>query len=129
LGLGQVNKQQINFMDFTPSNLPIENEYPKLVRDRIPEILAAKGLKAQTRVLTDDEYIKYLLKKMVEESTELLSSLEKGNMEEELADVLELIDAIVKFKVWKMEDIITIQKEKRQKNGGFEKKILLLEKP
>ena len=116
-------------MDFVPSNLPIENKYPKLVRDRIPEILAAKGLMAQTRVLNDNEYLKYLLKKMVEESTELVHSLEKGNMEEELADVLELIDAILKFKGWQMEDIIAIQKEKRQQNGGFEKKILLLEKP
>jgi len=116
-------------MDFTPSNLPIENEYPKLVRDRIPEILAAKGLMAQTRVLTDDEYLKYLLKKMIEESTELLYSLEKGNMEEELADVLELIGAILKLKGWKMQSIVEIQKEKRQKNGGFEKKTLLLKKP
>jgi len=116
-------------MDFTSSNLSIENEYPKLVRDRIPEILAAKGLTAQTRVLTNDEFLKYLLKKMVEESTELLHSLDEGNTEEEPADILELVGAILKLKGWKMQDIVEIQKEKRQQNGGFEKKILLLEKP
>jgi len=75
-------------MDFIPSDLPIENEYPKLVH-----------------------------------------SLEKGNMEEDLADALELIYAIMKLKGWAMSDIAAIQKEKREKNGGFEKKILLLEKP
>ena len=116
-------------MGFTSSNLPTEKEYPKLVRDKIPEILAAKGLTAQTRVLTDDEYLKFLLKKMIEESTELLHSLKKGGMQEELADVLELIEAIIKLKGWKIEDITAVQKEKRGKNGGFEKKILLLEKP
>lgn len=116
-------------MDFTPSDLPIENEYPKLVRDRIPEKIESKGLKAKTRILADGEFLKFLVKKMVEESTELVHSLEKGNTQEELADVLEIIDAILKLKVWKTEDIVAVQKEKRQKNGGFEKKILLLEKP
>jgi predicted house-cleaning noncanonical NTP pyrophosphatase (MazG superfamily) len=116
-------------MDFTPSDLPIEKEYPKLVRDRIPEKIKGKGLTAKTRTLDDDEFLEYLLKKMIEESMELAHSLEKGNMEEELADVLELIGAILNFKGWTMENIISIQKEKREKNGGFEKKILLLEKP
>lgn len=54
-------------MDFTPTNLPIENQYPKLVRDRIPEIVEAKGKKANIKTLqTDDEYLRYLLKKVTE---------------------------------------------------------------
>lgn len=109
--------------------LPNENQYPKLVRDKIPEIIQGKGKKAQTRVLADSEFLKYLLKKVVEESVELAHSLEKGNMEEELADVAELIQTIIKFKGLKLEDIANIQKKKNEKNGGFEKKILLLEKP
>ncbi|HYV33626.1 MAG TPA: nucleoside triphosphate pyrophosphohydrolase [Candidatus Limnocylindria bacterium] len=115
-------------MDFIPSNLPIENEYPKLVRDRIPELIEKQGKTLQTRILEDDEYLKYLLIKMIEESTELLHSLEKGNMQEELADVFEIIYAILKVKGWTIEQIIEVQKEKREKNGGFEKKILMLKR-
>lgn len=100
-----------------------------MVRDRIPEIIGKKGLIAKTRILDDDEFLRFLLKKMIEESAELQHSLNKGNMEEELADILELIGELIKLKGWKKENIVAIQKKKRKKNGGFKKKILLLEKP
>lgn len=106
-----------------------KNDYPKLVRDRIPEMLKAKGLDPKTKIMEDGEYFKYLLKKLVEESTETLESLEKNNLKEELADVLEVIEEIIYFNGIKKEEIITIQSDKRIKNGGFKKKILMLEKP
>lgn len=117
-------------MDFQPTNSPIENEYPKLVRDRIPEIIKKKtGIDVEQRILADDrEYLDYLLKKMVEEATELQQSRQHNNLEEELADVFELIYAILKLKGKTIENIITIQKEKREKNGAFEKRILMLRK-
>jgi len=116
-------------MDFKPTNLPIESEYPKLVRDNIPAIIKAKeGVDVKTRILEkDEEYLKYLLKKIVEEATELQHSGKEGNTQEELGDVLEIISAILKLKGWSMEDIIKVQKEKREKNGGFKKRILMLE--
>jgi predicted house-cleaning noncanonical NTP pyrophosphatase (MazG superfamily) len=115
-------------MDFKPTNLPIESEYPKLVRDNIPAIIKAKeGIDVKARILEDDEeYLKYLLKKMVEEATELQHSEKVGNTREELADVLEIINSILKLKNWTMEDIAKVQKDKREKNGGFEKRILML---
>ena len=116
-------------MDFQPTNFPIENEFPKLIRDKIPDIIALRGAKANTQTLaSDEEYLMFLLKKMLEEATELQHSEEVGNMQEELADVLEIIQAIVKLKNWTMEEIVTVQKEKREKNGGFEKRILMLSK-
>lgn len=116
-------------MDFKPTNLPIENEYPKLVRDRIPEKVAKDGRKVETQSINnDDEYLSYLLKKMIEESVELQHSLQHGNMQEELADIFELIYTILKLKNWTLEDIIEIQKEKLEKNGGFEKRLIMLSK-
>lgn len=117
-------------MDFTPTNHPIENEYPKLVRDRIPEIIKSRtGIVPDQKILTDDqEYLDALLKKVVEESTELQHSGEHDNLEEELADVLELIDAILALKHKTLDEVRHIQKEKRTKNGGFEKRILMLRK-
>ena len=110
-------------------NLIPEDEYPKLVRDKIPELILARGEKPETRILSDEEYLKYLLKKVVEESVELYNSAETGNTKEELADVLELIEIILKFNGWNTEEILKIKADKRKKNGGFGKKILLLKKP
>lgn len=117
-------------MDFTPSSLPIENEYPKLVRDNIPEIIKQKTEQnIEQRILeSDEEYLQYLLKKVIEESIELEHSVEKGNMQEELADVTEVINTIIKLKGYTWQDIATVQQEKREKNGGFEKRILMLKK-
>lgn len=117
-------------MDFKPTNLPAENEYPKLVRDRIPEIIKKKsGCDVPTRILSDDkEFLKYLAKKLLEEVSELSYSLTHGNFAEETADILEIITAMLKVKNLTIEDIIAVQKEKREKNGGFKRRILMLAK-
>ena len=117
-------------MNFEPTNLPIENKYPKLVRDNIPNLIEARtGILPNTKIIADDtEFLKYLLKKVIEESSELEYSLEKGNMKEELADLFELITALLALKGWTMEDITVVQKAKREKNGGFDKRILMLNK-
>lgn len=117
-------------MDFKSTNLPIENDYPKLIRDKIPEKIQADGREAEVDIAkTDGEYLKYLLKKMLEESSELQHSLKHGNMREELADIFELIYAILKLKGWSIEDVIETQTEKRKKNGGFDKRLILFKKP
>jgi predicted house-cleaning noncanonical NTP pyrophosphatase (MazG superfamily) len=111
-------------MDFQPTDHPFENEYPKLVRDRIPEIILAKtGKEPEQRILdSDEEFLDYLLKKVVEEATELHHSGEHNNLEEELADLLELIDTIIVLKKKTIANISAVQKEKREKNGGGFKK-------
>ena len=117
-------------MDFKFTDQAFENEYPKLVRDNIPAIYKAhhgKGAKTET-IKTDEEFLKFLLKKMVEEARELEYSIKAGNTQEELADIFEIIYAILDLKGWSLEDIIKVQKDKRAKNGGFEKRVILLEK-
>lgn len=115
-------------MEFTSSNLPVERECPKLVRDNIPQIIRERGGEPKVRTAaSDDEYLIFLFKKMREETAELEHSLVKDNMLEELADVLEVFDAILKLKGWTVADIAAVQQEKRKKNGGFDKRILLIE--
>jgi len=41
---------------------------------------------------------------------------------------MEIIEAVLKLKGWSLEDIKKIQDEKRKKNGGFEKRIVLQSK-
>ena len=117
-------------MEFKHTNLNIENEYPKLVRDRIPEIIKNnEGVGVKSRILNDDaEFLKYLARKIIEEAVELQDAVDNGHLNEELADIFELIDGILRVEKMSREDIAAIQKEKREKNGGFEKRILMLGK-
>jgi predicted house-cleaning noncanonical NTP pyrophosphatase (MazG superfamily) len=105
----------------------MEGEYPKLVRDNIPNIIKEKeGFEPTYRTLENDtEFLEALLKKASEEAAELQASLRNDNLEEELADLLEIIDTIILLRGKMNEDIKAIQAEKREKRGGFEKRILM----
>ncbi|KKP67376.1 MAG: Phosphoribosyl-ATP pyrophosphohydrolase [Candidatus Moranbacteria bacterium GW2011_GWE1_35_17] len=112
------------------TNLEKENEYPKLVRDNIPEVVGKlTGKEVKTRILEDDaEYSKFLLKKIEEEAHELANAESKEHIAEEVADVMELIEAILEFNELDWETIEKIKKEKAEKRRGFKKRILMLEK-
>ena len=95
--------------------------YNKLVRDNIPEIMIKNGAKPVTKILSDDEYLNELNKKLQEELTEYLLD---GNIEE-LADLEEVLLAILKLKNIPLEEFNKIRIEKVNKRGAFDKKIFL----
>ena len=97
--------------------------YNKLVRDRIPEIIIKAGKEPITSVLTNEEYIKMLDKKLNEECAEYQAD---KNIEE-LADMLEVIIAITKARGYSLNELERIRAEKADKRGGFEQKIFLKE--
>lgn len=95
--------------------------YNKLVRDKIPEIMESKGVKPVTRILNDKEYIKELNRKLQEEVSEYLES---ENIEE-LADIEEVLLALLQIKNISKEAFEDIRKQKVLKRGAFDKKIFL----
>ncbi len=103
----------------------MEQVYDKLVRDRIPEIIEKNGEKPIYRVLSDKEYWKYLLKKDLEELKEVEEAIDTESIKKELADKLEVLIAMANFIGISLEDIIEEAKRKKEKNGGFEKRLLL----
>lgn len=103
----------------------MEKVYNKLVRDNIPNIIKANGEEPITRILNDEEYWEYLLKKDSEELEEVRTAVTLEERKKELADKLELIIAMSRFSGFTLEDIIETADKKRQKNGGFEKRLLL----
>lgn len=98
-------------------------KYNKLVRDKIVDSIEAKGERASYHVATDAEYAEKLKEKLQEEVTEFLESDSK----EEMADVFEVITAILAERKWTLEEIIEVQRRKRTERGGFEKRIILEE--
>lgn len=96
--------------------------YNKLVRDKIPEeINSMEGRKAKFRIMDDNEYIKELNRKLLEESNEFVEE----NDIEELADVMEVMESIMKIKNIQWEEVKKIQTKKRDKKGSFDRKIYL----
>ena len=99
--------------------------YDKLVRDNIPEIITSNGDKPIYRELNDKEYWLYLLRKDQEELLEVEQATSIEERKKELADKLELIIAMGEFNGYSLEDIIEEANNKRNKNGGFKKRLLL----
>ncbi len=100
----------------------------KLVRDRIPEIIFTNdGVKPHTRILKQKEYREELLKKLQEEVAEVLAAKKPKDIAEELADVEEVIDALLLCSKLSRKDVTVVQKEKRKKRGSFMKRIYLVQ--
>ncbi|HEY9295691.1 MAG TPA: nucleoside triphosphate pyrophosphohydrolase [Phormidium sp.] len=103
----------------------MRKEYHKLVRDKIPEIIQQSGSKCETLILAESEYRQALRHKVVEEAQEIAVADEE-NLVTELADIYEVIDAIIEIYGINRELIIAEQIRRRQERGGFQKRIKLL---
>ena len=97
--------------------------YNKLVRDLIPDIIEKSGNECRTRILSDDEYLKMLDAKLDEE----LLEYHQDQSIEELADLLELIQAAAIARGFTLEELESVRAEKAKKRGGFDKKIFLID--
>jgi predicted house-cleaning noncanonical NTP pyrophosphatase (MazG superfamily) len=96
--------------------------YNKLVRDKIPNVIVKDGNKiCVIERLTDEEVMKYLYDKLLEEANEVIQD---KNIEE-LADVLEIVFAIANKYGYTEEDVLEVMDKKRDERGGFEGNIVL----
>ncbi len=96
--------------------------YNKLVRDKIPEnIDNEQGRKCKYRILDDEEYLRELNRKILEEANEFVEE----NSIEELGDLMEVINAIMKVKGYNKDEVRKVMKVKEKKKGAFNNKIFL----
>ena len=95
--------------------------YNKLVRDKIPEIIKGDEKICKTRILSDEEYIAALEAKLNEEVAEYQAD---KNLEE-LADVLEVLQAICIARGYSLEELEALRAKKSNERGGFADKIFL----
>lgn len=95
--------------------------FNKLVRDKIPDIILKDNELPVTRILSDEEYMVELNKKLQEEVNEYL---EEENILE-IVDILEVLRAICKQKGISMEEIEEKRKKKATTRGAFDDKVFL----
>lgn len=98
--------------------------YNKLVRDLIPDIIAAGGSQPSTRVLDHADYQVALRSKLVEEAKEAEAAPDE-QLASELADVLEVLRALAQARGMKWDDIELQAARKRAERGGFDRRIFL----
>jgi predicted house-cleaning noncanonical NTP pyrophosphatase (MazG superfamily) len=97
-------------------------EHDKLVRDLIPELIEKAGKECKFRKLEEEEYHHKLKEKLREEVVEYL----KSDDFEELADILEVIRALVITHNKDMEALEDKRKKKKESRGAFENRQLLI---
>ena len=94
---------------------------PKLVRDFIPALMSKTDKPCNFYQASHEEYGQRLKEKLIEEVYEYI----KDESIEELADILEVVEAIIKFKGFKKNELLDIQNNKKQTRGGFSERMVL----
>ena len=97
-----------------------------MVRDRIPEIIREAGEEPRVRTLSQETFLGIVKIKINEEARELLQAEDREQIINEIVDIQELIDTLIremgisKFELWEL------QKRKNKERGGFKKRLFLI---
>ena len=98
--------------------------YNKLVRDKIPEAIErTEGRTANYKILNNKEYLQELDRKLFEEAHEFVEE----HSVEELADLIEVISAIMNARGLSLEEVEIARKAKSDKKGKFDDKVYLID--
>ncbi|HET6145577.1 MAG TPA: nucleoside triphosphate pyrophosphohydrolase [Candidatus Acidoferrales bacterium] len=95
-------------------------EYNKLVRDKIPNTIRARGEHVEVVQLTGEALISALRQKLVEESLEALDAKSGDDLVGELADVEEVISGLRRAIQLPKARIEAERKDKLKRRGGFQ---------
>lgn len=101
--------------------------FRKLVRDKIPATIVGKGEQVIQVKLQGENVLTALKAKLIEEAIEVSDSTSTTEIIEELADVQEVVYAIIKQLKLSRSTIEAERKEKREKRGGFDEAKVLVQ--
>lgn len=102
-------------------------KYDKLVRDLIPQKIAAGGEVVRVSRVRAERLVTLLKGKVVEEALELQGAETQSAVIDEMADVLEVLRALMREIGVTEERVDGVARDKRARRGGFSEGILLHE--
>jgi len=122
----QVHKNRMTYFDADAYEAALEapeggTVYDKLIRDRIPEIIQSRGIEPEVRIADEEEYARRLAEKLIEEAHEFSESGEIA----ELADTLEVLEAICAHRGVSLEVVQAMKTAKAKEKGRFRNRIVL----
>ena len=100
----------------------MKKQINKLVRDNIPSLCEQNGSIPETKILDQETYTVALKTKLQEEVDEYLAD----NTIEELADIMEVIQALAENQGASLDAVMAAKQQKQNKNGAFKKRIYLI---
>ena len=98
-------------------------KYFKAIRDKIPDIIRESGYDCVVKVISDEEFLCEMEKKLKEEVKEYFESRSII----ELADVIEVVYRIAELRGKDVDELERIRIDKLEKRGGFSKNLFLIE--
>lgn len=101
-------------------------EFNKLVRDLIPKNIQDRGEQVEIVKLSGDALIEALKRKIVEEVYEVVDARAADAIVEEIADVQEAINGLLKALGVDHREVTKVQESKKRKRGGFEDGTMLV---
>jgi len=100
--------------------------YNKLVRDGIPEGIVGKGEDVEVVRLVGEARLVSLKRKLIEEALEVTDAFDADAISDEVADVLEVVEAILSTLGVSREDVQRRKAQKRKRRGGFDRGLMLI---
>ncbi len=106
-----------SFSEFYPKVRPFAG---RLVRDFIPDLVKEAGHDVTFRALGTDEKPRFLKEKVLAEAAQLRDA-DAGAEKEEIADVLESLETLIRARGYDREALKQVKDAKRKRRGGFDK--------
>lgn len=94
-------------------------EFNKLIRNKLPPRMVEEGVVVNSHTLNQEEYSLKLKEKLIEEAKEVSLAESIEELKIELADVLEVIHALLENYQIPFQEIEQARLEKREINGHF----------
>ena len=95
----------------------------KLIRDGLPEMMRRQGLSVFIRRLDEAEFVQRLKDKLVEEAGEAHSAASRDALVEELADLREVVLALLAATGISEAEVEDVRTRKRAERGGFDYRV------